>query len=374
MIKVCHIASGDLWAGAEVMIHQLLRYLATEKKVSLSAIILNEGRLSAQLRSLHVPIEIIDETKIPFLQIVRRVNRILQRDKIDIIHSHRYKENIVAYLASRHRPGTRILTTQHGMVELPKRRSVSNRILQLVNLYLCRSVFDGVVAVSHDIQATMISRFRFVRTKTHVIHNGIPVPEFPITRNDGIFVIGSAGRLCPIKNYELMIAIADQLRNEKSIRFMLAGDGPERGRLEQLVHALRLDHTFYFLGHLPDVSPLLAHLHLYLNTSLHEGIPISVLEAMGSGLPVLAPRVGGLREIVDDEHDGFLVESHDPTRFAECIRRLLADSRKRLSMAEAARLKVLEKFSIASCAQRYYDLYQSLSEGLNTSAELTLGQ
>jgi len=96
----------------------------------------------------------------------------------------------------------------------------------------------------------------------------------------------------------------------------LAGEGPERSNLQALIQKYNLNETFVLKGHLDDMFPFYRSLDLYLNTSVHEGIPMSILEAMPHGLPVVAPNVGGISEVVDNGEDGYLIKNRDPKAFA----------------------------------------------------------
>jgi glycosyltransferase involved in cell wall biosynthesis len=198
-----------------------------------------------------------------------------------------------------------------------------------------------------------------------VINNGINIQDIPPKRHNGdgeTFVIGSAGRLFPVKDYSLMVEIAKvTLARESRIRFQIAGDGPERPKLQGCIKRYGLNDTFKLKGHVDDMAAFYRELDLYLNTSIHEGIPISILEAMAQWLPIVAPNVGGLREILDDEVQGFLLEDRSPEVFAEkCI--LLYENRAlRQRMSGAARKKVVQSFSIEQMAHQYYNLYLSCS-------------
>ena len=108
---------------------------------------------------------------------------------------------------------------------------------------------------------------------------------------------------------------------------------------------------------LEDISAFYHGLDLYLNTSVHEGIPLSILEAMAHGLPVIAPKVGGLREVIDDGGQGYLLEGRDPKVFAEKCLLLFEDKALRQRMSQAARQKVMLEFSMARMSQQYNQLY-----------------
>ena len=109
-----------------------------------------------------------------------------------------------------------------------------------------------------------------------MIHNGIEIPDFvPERENEGTLVIGSAGRLCPVKDYTFMIEIAKAVKEEtKHIKFHLAGEGPERSKLQSLIQQYGLNETFVLQGHVDNMLPFYRRLDLYLNISVHEGIPI----------------------------------------------------------------------------------------------------
>jgi len=137
MIRVCHIASGDLWAGAEVMTFNLLRGLMRFEDMDLSAIVLNEGRLAKEIRGLGIHVHIVDERKKSFLEICGKVRKLMAVNTPDIIHSHRYKENILAYLVSRTRRETKLITTQHGMQEIQRNgNSLKQSLVTKMNLLI----------------------------------------------------------------------------------------------------------------------------------------------------------------------------------------------------------------------------------------------
>lgn len=117
MVSVCHIISGDLWAGAEVMAWNLIRSLNESGKVTVWAIVLNPGRLAQELEKTGVRVFVVNEARSSFMDILLRVRGILEKTEPDIIHAHRYKENIIAFLAGGFSFKSRLLSTQHGMPE-----------------------------------------------------------------------------------------------------------------------------------------------------------------------------------------------------------------------------------------------------------------
>jgi glycosyltransferase involved in cell wall biosynthesis len=362
-LKILHILSGDLWAGAETMACNLLRCLKKHDDLDISVILLNEGRLANELRTGGLIVHVIDEKRDSFWEIFRKARKIIVRNPPDIIHSHRYKENLLALMISAFLRGTKLVSTQHGLPEAyAKKPTITQRLKTLANFFLLSSFFT-TVAVSFDIRNSLISRFGFPKERGEVIHNGIKLPEHVSSKSGtGEFVIGSSGRLFPVKDYPLMLETARIVASNgvKDIRFELAGDGPEMPVLDALVLRYGLQEGFIFKGHVNDMDSFYRGLDVYLNTSVHEGIPMTILEALGYGLPVIAPAVGGIVEIFEDGKEGFLISSRNPQDFAEkCL--LLKENRElREKMSRAAREKAERAFSTEKMAERYYRLYRRL--------------
>jgi glycosyltransferase involved in cell wall biosynthesis len=173
-----------------------------------------------------------------------------------------------------------------------------------------------------------------------------------------MFVVGSMGRMFPVKDYPLMVEIAREVcRETDKIRFELAGDGPEWAKIKDLVERYGLEKQFILRGFVEDLSGFYQGLDLFLNTSLHEGIPLSVLEAMSFGIPILAPNVGGLKEMINDGVEGYLVNGRDPEVYAIKCLHIYRNKILRQSMASSAREKVENEFSNDRMAREYYQVY-----------------
>lgn len=364
-MKVCHIISGDFWAGAESMDYHLLKGLRQFENVDLSAILFNEGRLSEELRKLEIPLDIVDEKQLNIFQMIRCAKGIMAKRGPDIIHSHRYKENIIALLTGQFKRGAKLISTQHGMPEYYGNNvNMKHLFLNTINFIILARYFRKVTAVSENIQSILITHYGIPREKLAVIHNGVDRIREPSskTQND-FFIIGSSGRFFPVKDYPFLIEIAREvMKSTDKIRFELAGDGPERGKIEELVESYGLGDRFLLRGTVEDMDEFYEGLDLYINTSLHEGIPMSVLEAMAHGLAVVAPGVGGFREIFHEGLSGYLVERRDPKAFAAKCLELYRNRNVRLEMGTEAMKKVAREFSFERMALDYYRLYLEIAD------------
>ena len=141
---------------------------------------------------------------------------------------------------------------------------------------------------------------------------------------------------------------------------MIAGEGPLRSTIESRLAALGLDAQIRLLGHRPDVETVFAALDVFVLSSASEGLSNTILEAMASGRPVVATRVGGADEMVVDGVTGLLVAPHDPAALAAALARLVRDSRERCAMGAAGRARVESTFDLADAVRRYEALYQDV--------------
>lgn len=362
-INILLIASGDLWAGAEAVVHQLAVGLYNKPSVHLSIVLLNPGRLETLCREAGIDTYIIDESRHRISTILWKLINICRNIRPDIIHSHRYKENLLAALASLFCGRPKLLTTIHGMSEGVE-KTPKGTIKGKINKFLLKRIFDKIVAVSDDIAGSFTEKDNIPTNKLIRILNGIDVNAKPLARKHPrieTFTIGSAGRLFPVKDYPLMVEIARLTCAERAnARFVLAGEGPEKDAILQKIKAHGLENRFTLLGHVDNMQSFYAGLDIYINTSMHEGIPMTVLEAMARRIPVVAFAVGGLKEIVSHGHDGYLVVRRDAQEFSRYLIELMDDYDRLNQFGENAGNTVQIRFSNTQMAEGYCSIYTDL--------------
>ncbi len=363
-MRVILLASGDLWAGAEVMVYQLACGLKKFENVQILVVLLNNGRLAEEIKLVGIEVHIVNETQLSTPGLARGIHKIVKNFSPHIIHSHRYKENLLAWLVTRTMREVRLIATQHGMPEATEsEQPLPARLRTGLFFRLLSCCFNRTVLVSENMRQLLVGFYGFTAKNTNVIHNGISLSSNVIKRAEDRIIIGSAGRLFPVKDFSLMVDIANLVVSQSdAVDFVLAGDGPDRLMLEEKVEKYNLQGRFSFLGHKDDMNAFYRSLDVYINTSVHEGIPMSVLEAMSHSLPVVVPKVGGFPEIVEDGISGYLVNSRNPGIFAELILKLL-NPQDRHSMASAARIRIEASFSRKAMARQYYQLYRELVYG-----------
>jgi len=368
-LTVLHIFSGDLWAGAEVMIFNLLNSLQDETGLKILALSLNEGILTRKLREIGVETFVIPETINPFPAIFVKALRLFKRKRIALIHSHRYKEHLLAVLLAKSMAVGRLVATLHGLAEPPAHPKSPKPPIKLkakLDYFMLKHAFTRVVAVSQEMQAALIQRYAFGKPKVELIYNGIRLPQFPQPLGDrpthGHFHIGTVGRMVPVKDFDLFLEIAAGVKGQvPSVQFSVLGDGPMRDHLMSKVKELQLEESVAFLPPQPDPSPYYQSLDLYLNTSRHEGLPLSILEAMACGTPVVAPKVGGIPEIISHGENGWLVDTRAPQAFVQACVSLKHDKALRSCMGVHASQAIACRFSDSRMAASYLKLYRDLA-------------
>lgn len=366
MLSVVHILSGDLWAGAEVMVYNLLNKLKSSSDLKIIAIVLNEGILTNKLKEAGIETYIIPETTHSLPVIFIKAYKLLKGKRIDIVHSHRYKENLLALLLVKATGVERLVTTLHGLPEtlshgVDGRQSVG--WTTKINYFFLKYFFTSVVVVSNEIKEILAKKYCFRGNKVNVIYNGIPIPSVSQPRNhstNSTFHIGTVGRMVPVKDFELFLEVAAEVKSRvKNVRFSILGDGPRRESLIQKSKNLNIEDSVEFLSSRPDPFSYYQSLDLYLNTSLHEGIPLSILEAMACRKPVVAPKVGGIPEIIIDEKSGLLVERNNLKEFADSCVRLMEESDLRTNIANNAIKRITSHFCVSTMAASYIGLYEN---------------
>lgn len=225
---------------------------------------------------------------------------------------------------------------------------------------------DAVIAVAHSVALQVPA------SRPQVVYSGVVVSS-EFHQADRVLattvVVGAACRLDPLKGLITLVrAIASLSSEYPGLRLEIAGSGPQREELETEIRQLRLDHQIQLLGWKQDLRHL-REWDIFAMPSLDEGLPISALEAMAEGLPVVATTIGGLPELVENGHTGLLVPPQDVEALAKALRRLISDPKLRRSMGSAGRNRVVEQFSVRSMVAKIESIYDSLTPARGMSGK-----
>jgi L-malate glycosyltransferase len=368
-VRVMHIASGDLWAGAEVQICTLLVHLQRRSAVDLHAIIMNEGELARRLRAGGVATTVIDESQFSGIAILRQIRRVMKAFAPHIVHTHRQKEHVLGALANAASHRATMVRTQHGAPEHRPRWSQPSRLVNAALDRWCGRLSRAhVIAVAPHLAPTLARTFGSGRVV--VIENGIDAAAVVDAQRTAPFRqaareaihVGLIGRLEPVKRADIFLEVAAMLSaapDGSAWRFHIFGDGHLRRALEQQCTQLGLDDVVTFHGHDPMAPCYLADLDVLVICSDHEGLPMTVLEARAVGTPIAAHAVGGIPLPLAGYERAVLLPSQDPQAFSDAIRGLVARFRTRRGDKRPARAE--DRFDAAVNAERTLALYTTLT-------------
>ena len=351
----------DLGAGgAQRAVLEQARVLDHSRfEVEIASLEFKPGETWASTTSPRVPI------RVPGL---RGLVPYLREFRPQIVHAHLIAASVTAVVAARAAGHPRVMATFHNMTDWEEKRSHPVRILGRALLRDC----GALIAVSEAVRAAITRVSPDLGERATVIHNGADLAPFGQVRrghaaarallgyDPHAFVVGGVARLDPRKGMDVLLEAAGlTLDHLPGLQVLIVGDGPERGRLESLARVLGLEARVRFVGEQRDVRPYLAALDLFVAPSRTEGMGLAIVEAMAAGIPVVAARVGGIPEVLEDGAAGWLVDGGDPSVWAQAIARAAALPHERLRLSavgpERARL-----FSIERTRRRLEAVYDRL--------------
>jgi L-malate glycosyltransferase len=370
-IKVCHIASGDLWAGAEVQMYTLLEALSLIPELTISAVVLNQGKLTEKLKGIGIDVTVLDESRYGFYRLRQMLIDTFRGKHIDLIHSHRYKENILAGSIKNKCNIKRLVQTVHGASEPHGGlASLKSRAYTVANRIMTRRYFDRIIAVSDDIRLQLIHHYP--ASKLQTIHNAVnPLKIRPVKTIEAVKcefnipvnapIIGAIGRMVPIKAYDLFLGMAGEIfKTYPQARFMLIGDGPQKTLLQDMAAKMNIADRVIFPGFRDDIVDIINAFDIFVISSFHEGVPMALLEAMALKKAVVSTAVGGIKEVIQDGVSGLLVPSQAPQALSDACLRILGDDDLRHRLETAAARRVDEEFSIYTLRERVLRLYKEM--------------
>ena len=298
-------------------------------------------------------------------RVVRQLLRACREHRVTIWHGHDYKTNALGLLLKRfHR--MRLVTTAHGWVQETSRTPLYYRIDKW-----CLPRYERVVCVSTDLYDTCRAA-GVAERKLLLLDNGIDATDYARRRTvreaKGLLglpqesqLIGAVGRLSGEKAFDVLVRALHALRARgRDVRLVVVGEGDARPALEKLIAELGLADRVTLAGWRADVRGYFEAMDVFALSSLREGLPNVVLEAMALEVPVVATRVNGVPRLVQDGANGLLVEAGDPAPLAAALDRLLGDAAMQATFRAAGRETVEGRFSFAGRMRKLAALYDEL--------------
>jgi glycosyltransferase involved in cell wall biosynthesis len=298
-------------------------------------------------------------------RVVSALLRVCRRERVRVWHGHDYKSNALGLLLRRFWP-MRLVTTVHGWVKYTRRTPLYYRIDRF-----CLPRYERVLCVSPDLERECLAA-GVPAERCLLIENGIDLEEFSRRRtveeakrdhgtDVGRLLVGAVGRLSPEKGFDVLIRAADRLlAGGVDLDLVIVGDGDERPRLQELIERLGRADRIRLLGYRANLRELYEMMDCLALSSLREGLPNVLLEAMALEVPVVATGIAGVPRLITDEANGLLVGPGSADDLAAALGRVLADRGLRDRIGRAGRATVELRYSFAARMDRIRALYDEL--------------
>jgi sugar transferase (PEP-CTERM/EpsH1 system associated) len=363
--KILHILHAFSHGGLENGIVNIINNSPSELAHEL-CLLTTAGEFISRLQK---PVRYYELRKQPgnSLGTILKLRRIIRESSANIVHTRNWG-SFDGVLAACLCPGATILHGEHGRdISDPKG---FNRRRNLLRRFFSWRI-QKFTAVSEDLARWLCQEVRIPKSKILLIRNGVDTEHYRPHRDhqlrkelgisDREFVIGTIGRLDPVKNHAGLIqAFASLAKENHKTRLVIVGDGPEKQNLEQLIQAVGLNPSIILAGYRSDIRRFYGLFDVFVLNSFAEGMSNTLLEAMSSGLPVIGTSVGANPELIIDDEHGCLVPAADNAALINALRSYFDSSERRISHSLAARDFVMQRYGLPAMIQSYIDLYLSV--------------
>lgn len=343
-------------AGAETMCENLSIELHREgHKVVVVSLYNYRSAITKRLENAGIKIYYMGKNKGLDLSIVGKLAGLFRTVKPDIVHSHLYALKYVTLAAA----FAGIKGRVHTMHNIATKETTPNN--QKLNYFFFHHMHVVPVSLSKEIQETVERRYKLSDRETPVIYNGIDlskcIPKENYEEGDELNFL-HIGRFSAQKNHELLIdAFAIVKNNIPEAALTLIGTGEEETRIKEKVEALGLKDSVRFLGLQNNVYPFLHSADVFVLSSSYEGMPMTIIEAMGTGLPIVSTDVGGISSMIENKREGILTSVTTESLAEGMIQ--MNDEARRCQMGKNEREKARKLFSVETMASKYVSLYSS---------------
>ncbi len=367
-ITVIHIASGDLWAGAETQLYYLATALNSFPYINLHVILLNDGVLNQKLTERGVAVTVLDENKINAVVLLFKITRLIFKMNADVIHTHRFKENILGCMASLFHTHSKCIRTIHGGPEHKiSSANIRKTILIRTDKYIERYVTKFIIYVSHELRDRLVK----LKDEKHiVIENGVDFDEINNNSSQSSFGYDDKstkrvlfiGRLVPVKRVDIFLDIAKLINDDDitGITFYIIGDGPLKSKMRKIIKDEKLENIVSELGFLNNPLADLKNMDCMIITSDHEGLPMSLLEAMYLKVLIISHNVGGICKVLKNGDCGILLDTQEPRRYVEALKKIFSDDDLYENIVNQGYKNVVENYSSVRNAEKYIQIYKKI--------------
>ena len=328
-----------------------------------------------EFTDLDVPLFHVPKKKRIDFSAMKRLGDIVRDNNIHVVNAHHFMSLVYAFYGCKIANRRRLIYTEHSAWEIDE---MTER-WKIMGSFLLKHV-DASVGVTPAVSLQIQSTFKTNEAKTLVIENGVDISRFSRSHDkakmlaslglrEGEKVIGIVANFKKIKNHMYLLKAFNGLIKEyENVRLLLIGQGfkndPENSETEirSFIEKNGLDDKVTILGYRSDVPDLLSIMDIFCLTSFSEGLPISLIEAMAAGLPLVGTDVNGIKEVIIQNRNGILVNVNDIDEMKRALLTLLRDESLRNKMGNESRCLVESHYSLNGCVRQYENLFKSLMQ------------
>ncbi len=368
-MHVFHLISSLGFFGAENVLIQLTKELRHTDFSPLIGVFKNlhnpHVEVAEEAKRHNLTVEIFPCNGKLDLKTISLIREVLEKNGVDIIHTHGYKSNLYA-LASSFGKNISLITTCHNWLGDDRKMKF---YAWLDKFFLNK--FDKLIAVSDDVKREIL-KHEIQADKVLIISNGVELERFnnhkdpsyiyrEFNIDPGCKIIGTVGRLTEEKGHIYILQATVKIMEQyPKVVLLIVGDGPLRNELQERVEDLGIRDKVIFTGMRSDTPELYSLMEFFILSSITEGLPVALLEAMASKKPVIATEVGAVPKVIQDGHSGLLVEPKDVEGLSKAIIDLLENPDQAAYLALNGYEEVTNEFSSQKMAERYVEVYKEV--------------
>lgn len=358
--------------GSERLVHGLIRNI-DRNYFNPSLAWFHGDKILNEFYQLEVPFYHIPKLKRVEISALKKISNIIRENNIHVVNAHHFMSMVYSFYGCKITNKCKLIYTEHSKWEI-ERIPVKWKI---IGHYLL-SKAERTIGVTEGVSLKIREKFKLPVSKIHTIRNGVDLREYSnkkrnvSLRNElrvdtGDYVVGTVANFKKIKNHLFLLkAFHELIQNTTNVKLLLIGQGfrddPESTEMEirQFIKQKKLDNHVILTGYRSDVPDLLAIMDIFTLTSLEEGLPISLIEAMAAGLPLVGTNVNGIRELISSGKNGFLVDVGNVEGLRNSLYTLISNSTMRYKLGAVSKDVAHKYYSIEHCSKKYEELFISL--------------
>lgn len=313
---------------------------------------------------ININIHEIEFCKKSIFKSIKKIKQYIIKNNINIIHSNGITSDLVCNIARKRVKDVKIISTVHGFSSFDRmdRSKVEIKVFDILEKLLFK-YNDHYISVSNALRDYLVNR-GLPTNKVDVIYhavNNIKDEKYKENFSNDVITLGSVGRLEKVKGYDILINSIKDLKS-KNYKFncILIGEGSEYDSLMTLAKEIGIEDCIEFLGYKEDIYTYIDKMDIYIQPSRQESFGISIIEAMNKVKPIIASKVGGVCEIIEDEKNGLLFQSLDSNELSNKIEELINNKEKRKYLALEGKKSLVERFSMKIFIENLEQVYRKV--------------